>query len=395
MIEMSSKPGAGRPGRANRRLRQALAVLLCATLPAWAAAQPRYQVIDLGVALFQSVDRPNPAIAPNGLIGGTNTFPASRAYLWDNGSLQFIDPLNTAFPSATVGYDVNSSGMVVGLGLWPGTIPRPFVWQGGTYTVLPDLVPGAPSVNTRVAYGINDAGVVVGEWERQPFVYANGVITALGIPQNRFGQPGAAGAFDINESGWAAGYASYPNTAGAVLWRPDGTAIDIGTLPLAPGWRPEAYARDINESNAVVGASATTLPSGFTVRHAFLWQGGSFTDLGALRGPEWSSDARSLNDLGQVVGISEGRAFLWTAAEGMRNLNDFIDPAAKWTLIDATSINNQGWIVGNGTLDGVARDYLLIPLAPIPEPGPWAMLALGMVAIGLWRRRVGAARDPG
>jgi len=376
--------------------RSATTALFLAALAAAAAAEVRYEVIDLGVTLFQSVDRPNPAIASNGLVGGTNTFPASRAYLWNNGAVQFIDPPNTGFPSATVGYDVNASGAVVGLAAWPGNVPRPFVWQGGTLTILPDLLSGVPSVNARVAYGINDAGTVVGEWERLPFSFANGTISALALPVNRFGQVGVGGAFDINEQGWAAGYASYPASAGAIVWRADGSVLDIGTLPLAPGWRAEAAARGINDANKVVGSSATTLGTGQTVRHAFLWDNGSFVDLGALRGPEWNSDARAINDLDQVVGQSAGTAFLWTAGEGIRNLNDFIDPASGWVLVDATSINDQGWIVGNGVKDGVNRDFLLLPLVPVPEPGPALMLAAGLAAIGLWRRRGGARdrRDP-
>jgi probable HAF family extracellular repeat protein len=368
--------------------RGATTALFLAALAAAAAAEVRYQVIDLGVTLFQSVDRPNPALASNGLIGGTNTFPASRAYLWNDGAVQFIDPPNTGFPSATVGYDVNAAGAVTGLAAWPGNVPRPFVWQGGTLSLLPDLVPGAPSVNARVAYGINDAGTVVGEWERRAFVYANGAIAALAPPLNLRGETaGPSGAFEINEQGWAVGYATYPGSFSAVVWRPDGSAFDIGTLPLASGWRPDAVARDINEANEVVGASATTLSSGFTVRHAFLWQAGSFTDLGTLRGPEWGSDARALNDRGQVVGVSEGRAFLWTAGEGIRSLNDFVDPAAGWVLVDATGINDRGWIVGNGVKDGVNRDFLLLPLVPVPEPGPALMLAAGLAALVLRRRR--------
>ena len=375
----------------------AFAVLAAAAVPA-GAAEVRYTVIELGVALYQSTDRLNPAVAGNGQIGGTNTFPASRGYLWDDGKVTFIDPA-TAPSGFTVGYDVNRFGAVVGQTTTSSGFGRPFVWQNGVLTVLPDLVPGTPSVNVRQAYGINDAGTVVGEWERQAFVYSGGTISRLATPVNRLGQQGASGAFDINEGGWAVGYASYMSSAGAIVWKPDGTVLDIGTLPLAAGLRAEAAARDINDHNVVVGWSRTTLASGFTRAHAFRWEGGTFTDLGTLRGQDWNSQALAINNLDQIVGISDvagsGGAFLWSEDEGMLHLNDLIDPSSGWRLLSATGINDDGWIVGNGLFRGVVRDYLLLPTTvtpppPIPEPPAWMLLATALPLLAVRLR--GAAR---
>ena len=365
---------------------------------AWAAcaiacaAEPRYAVVDLGVVLFQGVDKPVPAVSDSGYVGGITTFPASRGYVWKDGVLTTIaSPLGPTAPSAV--YDVNAAGVAVGstpsTGT-SGTFARPFVYRDGAVTIIPDLDAG-PSVNARIAYGVNDAGVVVGEWERRGFVYRDGQSSALATPINRYGEAGAAGAYDINEAGWAVGYASYPSSFGAIVWRPDGSALDIGTLPLAADRRPQADGRAINDAGVVVGQSLTTLAGGALANHAFSWQDGRFTDLGSLRGPTWSSEAMAINDLGQIVGhadsVVSGGAFLWTAADGMVDLNALIDPASAWNLINATGINDQGWIVGNGTLGGAARDYLLVPLAPVPEPPVWLLLA-GGVAATAWRRRV-------
>jgi probable HAF family extracellular repeat protein len=67
----------------------------------------------------------------------------------------------------------------------------------------------------------------------------------------------------------------------------------------------------INAQGQVVGRSLTT--SG--VQHAFLWEKGTMTDLGALDGG--FSAASAINPAGQVVGMSTtasgvGRAVLWT-----------------------------------------------------------------------------------
>jgi len=67
----------------------------------------------------------------------------------------------------------------------------------------------------------------------------------------------------------------------------------------------------INDAGVVVGWSTT---AGDVDRHAFLWQGGSMTDLGTLGGN--SSEAVGINRLGQIAGNSAAadgatHAVLW------------------------------------------------------------------------------------
>lgn len=67
------------------------------------------------------------------------------------------------------------------------------------------------------------------------------------------------------------------------------------------------------------------------------------------------TEARGVNDLGQVVGFSfdqqgRRRAFLWDASIGIVDLNEYLAPAdaERWTLRSAEGINNAGQIVGAG-----------------------------------------------
>ncbi len=67
------------------------------------------------------------------------------------------------------------------------------------------------------------------------------------------------------------------------------------------------------------------------------------------------TEARAINDLGQVVGFSfdqqgRRRAFFWDASIGIVDLNDHLSAGdgERWTLRSAEGINNIGQIVGAG-----------------------------------------------
>jgi probable HAF family extracellular repeat protein len=94
------------------------------------------------------------------------------------------------------------------------------------------------------------------------------------------------------------------------------------------------------------------------------------TDLGTLAGDSTSS-ADSINDSGQIVGVSQSdtasRAFLYENGQ-MYDLNSLVDPASPLvglvTLDEAVSVSSNGWIAVNGTDSrdpGWTRAFLLIP----------------------------------
>jgi probable HAF family extracellular repeat protein len=77
----------------------------------------------------------------------------------------------------------------------------------------------------------------------------------------------------------------------------------------------------------------------------------------------------AINIASQVVGNSstnataQGHAFLWSADQGMIDLNDVIPPNSGWLLQIGIGINDNGQIVGFGINPaGKTHAFLLIPV---------------------------------
>src|SRR5205085_6952705 len=115
-------------------------------------------------------------------------------------------------------------------------------------------------------------------------------------------------------------------------------------------------ARAINDFGQIVGES--NAPG--TVFHAFLLQtDNTIVDLsGGL-----FSKALAINTKGTVVGTfnnaqNQTHAFVWkpttdNAATGaMTDLNTLIPANTGWVLTSANGVNDKGWIVGRGLLNG-------------------------------------------
>ena len=116
------------------------------------------------------------------------------------------------------------------------------------------------------------------------------------------------------------------------------------------------------------------------------------TDLGTLSGLA-SSYATGINSGGQIVGVAmtsnglDSHALLYSNGV-MQDLNNLIDAPDGWTLMHATAISDNGWIVGYGTHNSgsTAHGFLL---TPIPEPSTLVLLGVGAISLlgYAWRRR--------
>jgi probable HAF family extracellular repeat protein len=175
------------------------------------------------------------------------------------------------------------------------------------------------------SYGaaLSDDGTVVGcsdvaSGGAHAFVYRNGVIRDLGTASDSAG--GSSCALAVNNAGTIAGRSS---TGELVIWK-DGAVTRLGIQGDIGG---------INDADAIVG----TRTDGAS-RRAFLLQDGALTELDGA-----DSSAKAINARGQVVGTSNGHAFLY-AAGALRDLGTLGGNGSA-----ARGINARGEVVGMST----------------------------------------------
>jgi probable HAF family extracellular repeat protein len=180
----------------------------------------------------------------------------------------------------------------------------------------------------------------------------------------------------INDAGETAGIATTASGPRAVAWtRGGGPNLAGAILGSLPGDRA-SEALSINNSGQIVGSSEDASGS----RRAVLWApSAAARDLGALA-PGSFSRALGINDRGDVVGSSEtnagSRAFLWSAAAGIRDLNDLVASRAGFVLTHAVAVSARGVILAIGQDDppadpAHAHDHHEFPMRVfvlVPQP---------------------------
>lgn len=206
------------------------------------------------------------------------------------------------------------------------------------------------------AAAVSPGGRVAGcsetaEGEIHAFVWHGGEMTDLGRGTNT---PGNSCALAVNDGGLVAGRAS---TGELVLWR-GGVAMPLGFRGDVGG---------MNGSGLVVGARV----EGGSTR-AFAWRDGVATDLGGAG----SSEAHAVNERGQVVGMANGRAFLYEDG-AMRSLGTL---GGNHSV--ARGINSGGDVVGQAANEFGQPTPFIHRGAMQALPGPSYSSALGISASG-------------
>ena len=108
-------------------------------------------------------------------------------------------------------------------------------------------------------------------------------------------------------------------------------------------------------------------------------------DLGSLGGDYGTAEA--LNDSGTVVGNSDDaagntRAFVWTAQDGIQDLNALVQGGSGMFLVYAWGISNSGLIVGSGLVGSETHAFLLTPLGAEVVTPTTTTLSPGIVVSG-------------
>jgi probable HAF family extracellular repeat protein len=376
----------------RRTLAALVGVVLMACLPAAAADAPRYSVTRIPADPFTG-------------IGGFDLNDAGQVVGWRGNYDDPRRPWNGFVWTRSGGmidlgvgpaaFAINEAGQVVGRDQDAALDFHAFTWTPtGGVRRLSDLPGGAAFSGALFsdAVRINNVGQIVGHidtgggsraYVRNP----DGAIRYLPVPQGLPAQDVIA--FGMNDAGDVVGRVkTADSTYHAFVWPAAGGYRDLGDLP---GGLTLGTATHITNAGQILGDALTdpnpTDPHSNGQRAVVFLEDGTIRQIGLLPGMSDSS-VRDVNDLGEIVGSSgsgswyDWRAFVWSESGGMRNLNDLLDASgAGWTLSLPQAINNLGQIVVVGQFDGKEATALLTPVPEVTAAAvaatftPFALLA--------------------
>ncbi|HZZ43527.1 MAG TPA: DUF3466 family protein [Tepidisphaeraceae bacterium] len=387
------------------------AAIVMASAAILSAAPIQYGVADLG-GLGGSTGSKAYGISSSNLVAGS-------AYTSANATISALTFDSSGSPVVRTQYMISggssSQGMAIGgASAHPNTVvgfstisthlTHAFAGQGSATDIHSLVATGAftGSLNSR-AFGINSNDDVVGQASigsnYQAFYlpgaggsstaipmlsgsYTNSLASAVNASGNVVGFD-YTGSWTYSLSGTVAGGATHPL---AFTWTSSGGVVSLGTLG-----GTDSIATSINSVGTIVGQSTRSVLDPLSTKgHAFIYSGGLMSPLTELSGAT-ESIADDIDDNGDIVGSvmvgGASKAFLYSGGT-MFDLNTLLAPTTGWTLEEATSINDDGYIAGYGLHNGVTTAFLLSPIGHGPVvPEPTSVVMLGLGAIGLVAKR--------
>lgn len=310
------------------------------------ALPAHYTVVDLGAhvqpAAINSSNVVVGKVFPNGTGNG-------EAFRYSNGASAILAGDGSAAA------DINDNGLAVG---WIQSHAAAFQ-ANGTVTDL-----GAPPLSYAQAFAVNNAGTIAGtstqsgiatcgglltffaagsapnviNWQIQSLTLSNDGNTAVGLFQPR--GPACLGTISVN---------LYPG--GGAVPVPTGFTVDASTTAVM----------DSNSAGDVVGFGPTNTyqSATFFVHNA----NATSTEIDPPAGYS-GIDGNGINDSEWIVGMLQAtgnsHAFVWVNGV-TTDLNTLMPASCNWVLNSASDVNNAGYIVGTGTVNGTPHGFLLIP----------------------------------
>jgi hypothetical protein len=260
------------------------------------------------------------------------------------------EDLGAPAAAASIAYGVNDAGHVVGT-----AGGNAFFWSQANSSPF-QLIPSPASIHCSAAQGINNHDLIVGtctdakkgaegtaSWA---FGWTPGgsLILYKGDHRSTHGSR----AFAINDGDVIAGDAE-ASSAVVQAYKWNAGALRIGALAATSGTAGQATSYGINDRQDLVGESEG---QAFVALH-----GVAPVSLG------FQGAARGINHSRTIVGeMANGRAFVKPATGQAEDLNTLLSRGSGLTLEAAYAVNDKGWIVGVGTqADGMRKGFLLIP----------------------------------
>lgn len=273
---------------------------------------------------------------------GTNS--AIYATMWNPTTKTITDLSGGNWTTAT---KINNNGVILGekydnaLGSPTGGV----YWQNGSTTMT---VPTIGSLTNITLSGVNNNNEIVGTSSQGAFFVALGNLANPVMLQSYSG--GSSAALAINDNHQIVGASEVQQGhSGPMFWSSSSAVpTDLGDVAFSSN-----SANFINNSGQIAGVDGETM---------VYWaaSGSAEQDLGF-------GTLGGMNSSGTVVGTqsisSSNVAIAWTPKSGVVNLNTLLDSASSgWILSSASAINDSGWIVGYGTLNGTLQGFIAQPL---------------------------------
>lgn len=231
--------------------------------------------------------------------------------------------------SSAVAKGMNEDGQIVG---WSDSPPRAFLW---TKSAMVELGP-LPGDEAALGEGVNSTAQVAGQSGPAFSAATHAVRWVGGLPQDLGTLGGSATdsstGRDINDLGQVVGDSSIGGKTHAFLFTDQGGMVDLTRT------YDDSHGYAINEVGQVTG---------YANYRAFRWQAGRLEDLGI---PETFafSFGFDINETGQVAGAATSatgasqRLIRWTDTVGWEVLGGVGNNNVAW------AINDEGTIVGEG-----------------------------------------------